>query len=82
MKLLWTKDLRMNTVHVRDVVRALWHLRDAGPPGEVYNLADKGETSEEIVLYSLFNKNILFLLSVLQRIVFKEQLISFSDHNS
>ena len=45
MKLLWSKDLRMNTVHVRDVVRALWHLRDAGPPGEVYNLADKGETS-------------------------------------
>lgn len=35
----------MNTVHVCDVVRALWHLRDAGPPGEVYNLADKGETS-------------------------------------
>ena len=61
MKLLWTKDLRMNTVHVRDVVRALWHLRDAGPPGEVYNLVDKGETSEEINLYSLFNKNILFL---------------------
>ena len=46
MKLLWTKDLKMNTVHVRDVVRGLWHLRDAGPPGEVYNLADKGETSK------------------------------------
>lgn len=38
----------MNTVHVRDVVRALWHLRDAGPPGQIYNLADKGETSESI----------------------------------
>lgn len=36
----------MNTVHVRDVVRALWHLRDAGPSCEVYNLVDKGETSE------------------------------------
>ena len=48
MKLLWTKDLKMNTVHVRDVVRALWHLKDAGPPGEVYNLVDKGETSERI----------------------------------
>ena len=46
MKLLWTKDLKMNTVHVRDVVRALWHLRDAGPSSEVYNLVDKGETSE------------------------------------
>ena len=46
MKLLWTKDLKMNTVHVQDVVRALWHLRDAGPSCEVYNLVDKGETSE------------------------------------
>ena len=45
MKLLWSKDLKMNTVHVCDVVRALWHLRDAGAPGQVYNLADKGETS-------------------------------------
>lgn len=51
MKLLWTKDLKMNTVHVRDVVRALWHLKDAGPPGEIYNLVDKGETSKR-VLYS------------------------------
>ena len=41
----------MNTVHVRDVVRALWHLKDAGPPGEIYNLVDKGETSKR-VLYS------------------------------
>ena len=47
MKLLWTKDLKMNTVHVRDVVRALWHLRDAGPPNQVYNLGDKGETSKK-----------------------------------
>lgn len=51
MKLLWTKDLKMNTVHVRDVVRALWHLKDAGPPGEIYNLVDKGETSEGIKLW-------------------------------
>ena len=41
----------MNTVHVRDVVRALWHLKDAGPPGEIYNLVDKGETSEGIKLW-------------------------------
>lgn len=81
MKLLWTKDLKMNTVHVRDVVRALWHLKDAGPPGEIYNLVDKGETSEEMNLYSLLNENILFLLSVLQRILLKKQLISFSEHN-
>lgn len=54
MKLLWTKDLKMNTVHVRDVVRALWHLKDAGPPGEIYNLVDKGETSKGVTQISYY----------------------------
>lgn len=45
-QLLWTKDLRMNTVHVRDVCRALWHLKDHGESGQVFNLADKTNTSE------------------------------------
>ena len=48
MKLLWTKDLKMNTVHVRDVLKALWHLKDAGQSGQIFNLADKGNTSEPI----------------------------------
>lgn len=46
MKLLWTKDLQMNTVHVSDVVSALWHLSTAGSTGEVYNLADQGFTTQ------------------------------------
>lgn len=46
MKLLWTKDLCMNTVHVNDVVRGLWHLTTSGVRGEVYNLADKGFTTQ------------------------------------
>ena len=46
-QLLWTKSLHINTVHVRDVVRALWHLRDNGEVGQVYNIVDKGNTSEE-----------------------------------
>ena len=46
MKLLWTKELRMNTVHVSDVVKAAWHVaRLDGGRGEVYNLADKADTS-------------------------------------
>ena len=36
----------MNTVHVKDVCRALWHLKDHGENKEVYNLADKTDTSE------------------------------------
>ena len=39
----------MNTVHVIDVCRALWHLQKAGQSGEVYNLADKGDTTQGII---------------------------------
>ena len=46
MELLWDKDLKMNTVHVEDVVRALWHLTDHGESGSVYNLADSGDTTQ------------------------------------
>jgi nucleoside-diphosphate-sugar epimerase len=46
MKLLWTKSLHINTVHVRDVVMALWHLRDNGEVGQVYNIVDKGNTTQ------------------------------------
>ena len=54
MKLLWTKDLKINTVHVADVARALWHVAAnkadkggrSGPVSkkEIYNLCDKGDT--------------------------------------
>ncbi len=47
MKLLWTKDLRMNTVHVTDIARALWLLgATGGEGGEVYNVVDSGDTSK------------------------------------
>jgi len=46
MEFLWDKDLKLNTVHVRDVVSALWHLTSNGEVGAVYNLADSGETDQ------------------------------------
>jgi len=59
MELLWTKDLKINTVHVADVARALWWVaatKDekggrSGPATspEVYNLADKGATDQGVV---------------------------------
>lgn len=58
MKFLWTKDLKINTVHVADVVRALWHVSatveekggrvsPAIASPEIYNLADKGDTGNQ-----------------------------------
>ncbi|KAL3884722.1 hypothetical protein ACJMK2_024834 [Sinanodonta woodiana] len=44
--MLWTKDLKMNTVHVDDVCRAIWHLFHHAKRGEIYNLVDDGDTTQ------------------------------------
>ena len=54
MKLLWSKDLKLNTVHVDDVVRASWHLAEwyeqsgRKPEDEtpIFNLSDKEDTGK------------------------------------
>lgn len=58
MKWLWTKDLRTNTAHIHDVVRALWDIAswyeagrakwDGASMGKVptFNVVDKGTTTQ------------------------------------
>jgi len=46
MKLLWNSELRINTVHVHDVVRALFHLCTHAESGSIYNIADKTDTDQ------------------------------------
>lgn len=46
MKFLWSANLKMNTVHVKDVCKALWHVATKCPAGETYNLADKNDTTQ------------------------------------
>lgn len=46
MEFLWDKDLKINTVHVDDVVAALWHLTSNGQVGQTYNLADLNDTDQ------------------------------------
>ena len=49
MKFLWDGALRMNTVHVEDVCRAVLHAgknREAFE-GKVYNLADEGDSDQQ-----------------------------------
>jgi len=46
MKLLWSADLRLNTVHVDDVVRAIWHCAQNVNGPAVFNLADSADTSQ------------------------------------
>merc|ERR1711976_888575 len=49
MKFLWTGDLRMSTVHVRDVCAGLWTIAQKADVGSVWNLADKNATNQEKV---------------------------------
>ena len=59
MKWLWTKELRVNTVHVTDVTKALWAVADwyaakKKPNWDeksmgkipVFNIVDRGQTSQ------------------------------------
>jgi nucleoside-diphosphate-sugar epimerase len=55
MKFLWSGDLKINTVHVHDVARALFHLCTHGEDGATYNLADKSNTDQELVNKHLAN---------------------------
>lgn len=47
MKLLWDGSFRLNTVHVRDVSRAIWHAGFNLPLGSTWNLCDKGDTNQD-----------------------------------
>ncbi|KAI9806867.1 MAG: hypothetical protein M1833_002525 [Piccolia ochrophora] len=57
MKWLWTKELRVNTVHVEDTARALWHAAEWYVQGKqgwepswgkdpLFNVVDHGNTSQ------------------------------------
>jgi len=68
MKLLWTKDLQMNTVNVEDVIRAIWYVCANGPSKEIYNLADKQETTQGMIsemVCQIFGINYDFFGSVI-----------------
>ncbi|GAB6032024.1 hypothetical protein CHUAL_010396 [Chamberlinius hualienensis] len=45
MKMIWDKDMKMNTVHVKDLCKAIWHLALNGKNREIYNVVDKGDTT-------------------------------------
>ncbi|XP_066945840.1 uncharacterized protein [Macrobrachium rosenbergii] len=46
MKMMWDKNLLINTVHVTDVARSVIWLCQRGKTREVYNLVDEGNTKQ------------------------------------
>lgn len=61
MKLLWGPDLHMNTVHVRDVARAIWHVVNSPDTiGKTYNVVDEDDSTQgsiSAIVSELFNIN-------------------------
>ncbi|KAF1840422.1 NAD dependent epimerase/dehydratase family protein [Cucurbitaria berberidis CBS 394.84] len=56
MRFLWKEDLRTNTVHIDDAVRALWHGAEwymkepsSRKPVPIFNVVDHGNTSQKNV---------------------------------
>jgi len=46
METLYDKSLRTNTVHVKDVAKALWFLTNHGDSGSIWNLSDHNDTDQ------------------------------------
>jgi len=68
MKWLWKEDLRTNTIHVEDLVRALWTGAEwyakapslPRKPVPIFNLVDQGNTSQGTMaklMHDIFNIN-------------------------
>jgi len=67
MKTLYTKDLHLNTVHVKDVAAAVVFLTTHGNKGDVYNLVDKNDTDQAKInqlLEKLYGIETQFLAAV------------------
>jgi len=78
----WFEDQKFSTVHVKDAVRALWHLSQHGELGAVYNIADKTDTDQKkinVILEKIFNiktGTINFAQSELSKLVATDDLVN------
>eukprot|EP01107_Rhizomastix_libera_P002147 TRINITY_DN1384_c0_g1_i2.p1 TRINITY_DN1384_c0_g1~~TRINITY_DN1384_c0_g1_i2.p1 ORF type:complete len:381 (+),score=102.93 TRINITY_DN1384_c0_g1_i2:50-1144(+) len=71
MKFMWGGDLKINTVHVLDVVAAMWHAAMNLPAGSLFNLSDKNDTDQEKlnkVLEDIFHISTGFVGSIMSNL--------------
>ena len=70
MRFLWSGSMKINTVHVQDVVRAIWHATNMDQVADkaIYNLSDKSNTTQGTLndlLGSIFNIRTGFVGTIL-----------------
>ncbi|KAK7074973.1 hypothetical protein SK128_004905 [Halocaridina rubra] len=60
MKILWDENLRINTVHVTDIARAVIWLCQQGKTAQIYNVVDEANTKQgdiTTIVSDIFNIN-------------------------
>lgn len=77
MKFLWDKSLRINTVHVDDLARAIWVACTELPAGKTYNVSDPADTDQGTfngILGKIFGIDVGFLGSTMSTVATKISL--------
>ncbi|RZB40900.1 uncharacterized protein BDFB_003056 [Asbolus verrucosus] len=73
MKLLWNAELKINTVHVVDVCRAIWFVCNRDDSiGQTYNVVDDADSSQgsiSNVLAELFNIKVDFCGNIVSAVL-------------
>lgn len=77
MKVLWDKDLTVNTIHVYDLCRAICFVaQNDQAVGQVYNVVDEGCTTQGIIndiVSKIFNIKISYIDNIITS-MFKDKL--------
>ncbi|XP_076064500.1 dTDP-D-glucose 4,6-dehydratase isoform X2 [Oratosquilla oratoria] len=71
MKLLWDENLKINTVHVTDVSRAVVWLSKRGKTGQIYNVVDECNTTQGYItniISNIFNINHEYIGNILSTV--------------
>lgn len=72
MKLIWSRNLKMNTVHVNDLCRAICFVAGkAEAERQIYNVVDSGNTTQGKInelMAGIFNINISYVDSLIANI--------------
>jgi len=82
LKFLWSGDMKINTVHVADVCKAIWHACTTLEAGTVYNLADSSDmTAGKLnkAMAKLFGIKTGFVGSLLSRAAVKFNAASIAN---
>jgi len=83
MKYLWTSELKMNVVHVSDVVKAIWLACTTLESGSVFNLSDSSDLDQGQLnefLGELFKIKTGFQGSIASKLAESVSLDMVADH--